>query len=393
MNAVLGELRETSWRRFGRRLLAPFPEVGGNGLVPIELGDAYFERMLAAIAGAAHSVDLEMYLWDDDELGRRFLTALARSARDGRDVRILVDAFGAREVIGPPLARVSDAGATVRVFNRLRLPVVARLLHRTHKKLLIVDGCIAFTGGAGFSQHFSRGKHRERPWHDRMYEVSGPIVHQLVTSFDVDFARWGRRGEALELTTPRAALCSGTDQDARGRVLRGWPDARDFPRALLEAVDAAHGEIRIGTPYFIPRVRLLAALLRAQHRGVAVELVMPGRRYSNPFVWAASRRGVGFLLRAGVRVFEYGDSFYHAKIAVVDERAALIGSSNLDGWSWRRNAELDLLFVDPPTVRRLGECVAHDRQRSEEITLESHSDRGFLDRLYERATRRIAEWL
>jgi cardiolipin synthase A/B len=393
LTAVPGGLRETSWRRLGRRLLTPFPETGGNAVLPLQLEDAYFERMLAAIADAEVSVDVEMYMWDDDDLGRRFLAALAQRARDGRRVRVLVDAWGAHEVIGPPLARLSETGATVRVFNRLRFPLVASLFHRTHKKLLIIDGCIAFSGGAGFSLHFTRGKHRERPWHDRMYELRGPIVHQLVTTFDVDFARWGRRREALDLTGQRSSACYETEQDARGRVLRGWPDSRDFPEALIEAVEAAHQAIRIGTPYFIPRVRLLAALIRAQHRGVSVELVLPERRFANPIMWAASRRAVGLLLRAGVRVFAYDVSFYHAKIAVVDERAALIGSSNLDPWSWRRNAELDLLFVDAPTVRGLGACFAADRERSNEITLESYRDRGLLGRFYERIAGRFADWL
>lgn len=386
-------VRSGRWLRLGRRLLAPFPEVSGNAVEPLALGgDAYFGSMLQAIAGARESVAVQMYLWDDDDLGRKFLDALREAAERGARVRVLVDAFGAREVTGAPLARVAAGGAEVRAFNAFRFDWLTRFHHRTHKKSLIVDRRLAFVGGAGFSLYFSRGKHRERPWHDRMFALRGPVVHQLVDTFDVDFSRWGPRGEPVERTLHDA----GAPIDAgpsRGRVLRGWPDTRDFPRALLGAVRDARDVIRIGTPYFVPRLRLLRSLADALRRGVRVELVVPSYQWSHPVLWYAARRYVGTLLQRGAAVYYYSPSFYHAKIAVVDDAHAFIGSSNIDGWSWRSNAELDLEFRDPATVTQLARCFEDDRENSAPLTSAAHRAAGLHHRAYQGAARLLARWM
>lgn len=387
------------WRRLGKRLIQPFPEVDGNRVRSLHDAAASFRIMLDAIRAAQTSVDLEMYLWDDDDLGRRFQRALSEAAKRGVRVRVLVDGFGASEVTGSPLRRVEEAGAAVRVFNPVRWYPYRRMFRRTHKKLLILDGCTGFCGGTGFSEVFLSGKSDERPWHDRMYQLSGPIVGQLITQFEVDFARWGpREGKfgsmpALGCASESHASVLTPKGSARGRVLRGWPDGRDFPSTLLKRLHGAHTTIRIGTPYFVPRVRLLLALMRALKRGVRVQLIVPAPEFSNLVLWHGGRRYLAPLLKRGAEVRLYGESFYHAKIAVIDQDVAIIGSSNLDGWSWRRNAELDLCFTDGATAQSLTTDFESDWLASRPFTPELFRGGGAWNVFAAWIAERVRRWL
>lgn len=323
-----------------------------------------------------------MYLWEADRTGLRFADALLDAHRRGCRVRVLVDGWGASEVI-PSLRQLADAGIDVRVYNPIRVRVLRFLFHRTHKKLLIVDGEQAFTGGAGFSEHFSGFKRNERPWHDRMYRIEGPAVAQLATVFASDLSRWRSIGEPRVGPHERGIVDHPRTGDAVLRVLRGWPDSPDYAKTLLRAVREAESHVLLGTPYFIPPRRLRRALHHALARGIDVRIVVPALDGASPLTWFAARRHYGGILRRGGRVFEFGPRFYHAKIAVVDDRVALFGSSNLDGWSWRRNAELDLLTKDEGSARQLRACFDEDCSGATEITFEEHRSRSRGQRLIE----------
>ena len=342
-------------RRLNRRLDAAFPELAGNAVVATDRVAGFFDGMLAAIAAARSSVDVEMYLWDDDEVGRSFIEALRDSAARGLRVRVLVDAVGASSVL-EPLAAVTQAGGDVRVFSPFNIRFLRRYFHRTHKKLLICDGARAFTGGAGFSRHWSSGARSEHPWHDRMFDVRGPVVAQLVRVFETDFYRWAGRCGPADAAGPADANPCVEEGTARLRVLRGWPDARDFRATLIEQVRASRERVWLGSPYFIPPPSLLRALTAALRRGVDVRLVLPCGNYLHPLLWHASRRHYGWFLRRGATIHEYAGAFYHAKLAVIDSTAAIFGSSNLDYWSWNRNAEIDVLATDEATAELVAAC-------------------------------------
>lgn len=387
----LGDLFQ---RRLGRRLRTPFPGVPGNSVAPLEHGSRYYERMVEAIAAARSAVDVEMYLWEDDEVGRIFADALAAAAARGLRVRVLADAQGAREVLAT-LDAVREAGGDVRVFNPFRLRWWSRYVHRTHKKLLILDGAVAFSGGAGFSTHFSLGKRRERPWHDRMFELRGPIVTQLGTTFESDFARWERGAlhpEDPDVTVP-ILRPPGAAGPAVMRVLRGWPDARDFRPLLLDAVRASRERVWIGTPYFLPPHTVRAALYAAAHRGVDVHVVIPCLAHSHPLIYHAVRARYGRWLRKGVRLHEFGERFYHAKAFVADRTVAVVGSSNLDSWSWRRNAEMDVAILDAESVDAVAALLAADRARSREVTPEDARIRELVASVKATTASWLEEWL
>ncbi len=377
------------WRRLGARLVAPFPVVPGNELRFFPGTEAALTAIRAAIGAARHSVDVEMYLWDDDDEGRAFATALADAAERGVRVRVLADALGAREALAGCLRGVAARGVALRVFDVRSLPLVRRLMHRTHKKLVVVDGAAAWCGGAGFSRHFTRGTLRELPWHDRMFEVRGPLVAQVAAIFAADFERFGPRRPLAPAAVTDAPPPCGT---AVGRALRGWPDPRDFTGTFLVAVSRARERVLIGTPYFMPPFRLRRALRAALRRGVDVQLVLPSHEGASRILWYASRRHLGGFLRRGARVFEFGPAFYHAKLAVVDRDHAFLGSSNMDAWSWRRNAEIDFVFHDADTVERVAMCFAEDRAAAREVTAAEHHARGPLHRLFERIAGIFDEW-
>ena len=162
---------------------------------------------------------------------------------------------------------------------------------------------------------------------------------------------------------------------------------------LLRAVRGAREKVLIGTPYFVPRLRLLAALTGALRRGVHVELVVPSLEWAHPLLWYAARRYVGVMLQRGAVVRYYAPSFYHAKIAVVDDTHAFLGSSNLDGWSWRRNAELDLVFTDAATVAEIAACFDADREHAPVLTRDEHRKAGLRHRTWQSVARVFARWL
>lgn len=380
--------------RLGRRIREPFAPADGCAVEPLGPGAAFFERMASAIDGARREVDVEMYLWHDDDVGRLFAGALARAARRGVRVRVLTDAQGARDA-DEIVAGVAAAGADVRVFNPFRLRFWSRYIHRTHKKLLLVDGAVAYTGGAGFSLHFSGGKSGERPWHDRMYELRGPVVSQLLAVFEAGFGRWD----------PACAPCAGPDATvpilptpsvsggARIRVLRGWPDARDFRTVLLDAIRSAERRVWIGTPYFLPPHSVRKALYDAAARGVDVRVIHPSLDHANAVLYHAVRARYGRYLRRGVQIHEFATAFYHAKTLVVDGTLAVVGSSNFDSWSWKRNAEIDLAVDDAGTVERIAELLVSDWAASRLVTPEDARVRSFLASVGHRLVQSIEDWL
>lgn len=381
-----------SRRRLGRRILEPFPAVAGNSFAAAEHGPSYFGRMLDAIAAARSSVDVQMYLWDDDELGLRYVEALRAAAARGVRVRVLIDAVGSRAIVDR-ISVVDDAGGDVRLFSPFRIKFLRRYFHRTHKKMIVCDGEAAFTGGAGFSLYWSGGKRREGPWHDRMFEMRGPVLEQLARTFETDFERWPARHARMPPERADAKIELAAAGTAELRVLRGWPNARDFRHELVERIRAARERVWIGTPYFIPPPSLLRALSGARKRGVDVRLVLPSGNHSHPLFWHASRRHYGFLLRRGVTIHEFDHGFYHAKLAVIDRDAAIVGSSNLDYFSWSRNAEMDILVTDRDSVDLVADCFEADRARGRSLSLREMGLSGTWLKMKDRMAGWFARWM
>ncbi len=317
------------------------PAEDSNAVELLVNGDAAFPSMLAAIDDAKRSVALSTYIMHDDEVGREFVAALAKAKARGVEVRVLVDGIGSGYF--PPIRhRLREAGLPIALFMHSALPWRMPFLNlRSHKKLLVVDGMVGFTGGMNITGESLLGAKPRHPVADTHFRLTGPIVAQIADAFARDWSF--TTGEDLEGSAWFPGEFLSGEESAVARVIASGPDhyLEKIELVMLQAIGCAAQSIRIMTPYFVPPEGLVTALSLAALRGVDVEVLVP-RRSNKRFVDYAMQAHIGPLLDHGVR-FWYGQApFNHSKLMVVDRRWCLIGSANWDVRSLRLNFELDV---------------------------------------------------
>ena len=340
----------------------------GNAVRVYTNGEAFYPAMIEAIAGATRSVNMECYIFQPGRIADRFIEALSERARAGVNVTIVVDAIGSLFFWGRPVRRLRKAGCRIESYQRLRWYSLARLNNRTHRELLIVDGRVAFVGGAGIADWWAHGRRKRRPWRDTMARIEGPIVAALQ---GVAAENWleccgeiftGPEYfpdlEPVGNTTAFVVKSSPSDRATVSRVTF---------QLLMEAAD--HG-VRITTPYFLPDRALRRALVELAGRGVSISVIVPGRHTDQQWVRFASRRMWGALLRAGIRIYEYRRVMMHAKMLIIDDLWTVIGTTNIDNRSFEHNDEVNVAMRDPEVAARLLEDYARDVGDSDEVTLE-----------------------
>jgi cardiolipin synthase len=359
----------------------------GNSIVPLENGEAAYPAMLAAIDNARSSIHLCTYIFDGDDTGKRFVTALARAADRGVQVRVIVDSLG--EKYSRPTARVLLKGSAVKFRRFLPLRPGGYLNLRNHRKILVVDGMLGFTGGMNIgNRHLVSG--RPPVVKDLHFQVRGPVVADLQRTFldDWRFAKGEQlTGERLFPELPPA----GT---ALVRSVSDGPDKkfRKLHWIILGALSCARKQVTIVTPYFIPDRSLIAALVTAALRGVAITMVLP--EVNNlPFVQWASRSYLWELLQHGVRIYAQPAPFVHTKFMVVDGSWSLIGSANLDPRSLRLNFELDLEVYDLDFGQLLERRCTAALAISREITLAEMDSRSFPIKIRDGAAKLFSPYL
>lgn len=367
------------------------PLVGGNAVRPLVNGDEAYPEMRAAIDVATKSVTLYSYIFNDDAEGRQFVDALARAVRRGVQVRVLIDDVGVRYSFPPVHWALRRAGVRVARF----LPIlsgrgVAFLNLRTHRKLMVVDGRVAFSGGmniAAANVHARAGRNAIRDLH---FRIEGPVVRQLQDAFAED---WG--------FTTREVLEGPTwfpDVENRGsasaRAITNGPDS-DFEvlrNVLLGALSAARESVRIVTPYFVPDAQTIAGLAVCALRGVKVDVVLPSRGNIKLAEWA-SRAIVWQVLEPGCRVYLSPPPFEHTKLFIVDRTWALFGTTNWDTRSLRLNFELDVECYDRELAGLLDDMVAGRIAMSRPYTLHDADSRSFPARVRDGVARLFAPYL
>ena len=369
------------------------PLVAGNVVYPLINGDEAYPAMRAAIDEATSSVALCSYIFADDAEGRLFVNALARAARRGVEVRVLIDDVGVRYSFPPVHWRLARAGVQVARF----LPIlsgrgVAFLNLRSHRKLLVVDGRVAFAGGmniAGPNVH-ARAAAPGRAIRDMHFRIEGPVVRQLLEAFAEDWAFTTR--EVLEgAAWYRDPENSGS---VSARTLTNGPDS-DFEvlrSVLLGALSAARESVRIVTPYFVPDAQTIAALGVCALRGVRVDIVLPSRGNIRLAEWA-SRAMAWQVLRPGCRVYLSPPPFEHTKLFVVDRTFVLFGTTNWDTRSLRLNFELDVECYDRDLAGRLDDLIAERIAISRPYTLADADGRPFPARVRDGVARLFAPYL
>jgi cardiolipin synthase len=345
----------------------------GNRVELFRDGRSGLDAMLAAIAGARRRVHLESYIFRADAIGQRFLQAMAERARAGAEVRLLFDGVGSFGLPQAALADLLAAGGDAVAFNPVgRIWPRWAPRRRDHRKLLVVDGEVGFTGGLNIGDEYHLGTPAggglRVPWRDAHLRIQGPAVAQLEAVF---LESWFR---ADAPDHPALLLPAAAPQAAEGEVLGLLPDGPTYHRRrmrelLIRALERAQQRARLVTPYFVPDMRLRRALAAAAARGVRVDVLIAGWSDHPVLRWAARAR-LPELLARGVRVREFDTAMMHAKVAVFDDRWAVVGSSNLDRQSLEHSYELNLLVEGGELPRALARLVDEDLAAARPITRE-----------------------
>ena len=293
--------------------------------------------MLDEIRAARASVNMECYIFRADSTGRQFMEALAERARAGVAVTLVVDAVGSVGFGLGAIRELRSAGCRVELYQRIRWYRLARLNNRTHRELLIVDGRVAFVGGAGVADSWGTGRPGHRPWRDTMARVQGPVVAAVQGVFAENWLECC--GEILvgDLYFPALEPCGET----LALVVKSSPaDRATVSRVVFQLLlEGTRETVRINTPYFLPDRSLRKTFVELARRGVKVDLILPGASTDQRWVRLASRRKYGQLLEAGIRIHEYRPGMIHVKAMIVDGVWAVIGTTNIDNRSFEHNDE------------------------------------------------------
>ena len=356
--------------------------VDGNDVVLLENGIQAFPAMLGAIAGAKSSVHMEMYIFRDSEIGREFVEALAERARTGVRVRLLLDALGSTGFGDRNRRVLEDAGAYVEFFRPVRLFSLRNVHLRTHRKVLIVDGETAFTGGICIDDSWMGDADAPDRWRETQVLVRGPVVRQM----QVAFARaWLEATGELLNSQPLYPFLEPVG-DKRCQLMDSTPGVATNPARLsfLVAVESAQESLDVTNPYFVPDRSMKDALMAAARRGVRVRLILSGRKTDIKPVRYAGRISYHDLLEAGVEIFEYQPARLHAKTAVVDGLWATVGSTNINRRSFAWNYESNLNVFDRGFAGELVGMFERDLLVSRQVTLEDWKERPFSQKIKER---------
>jgi cardiolipin synthase len=384
----------------------------GNKVTLLQDGPATYKSMFEALQAARSHIHLEMYIIEDDEVGQRFADALIAKRKQGVQVVLIYDSVGSLATPKEYFQRLQDAGVDTLEFNPVN-PLAAKagwqLNQRNHRKLLIVDGKVAFLGGINISGVYSSGsltagsrssakktdgektdKRDQRPWRDTQIRVEGPVVAELQKTF---IEAWQKqKNEPPPTKNPFPPLKPEGKETVR--VVAGWADetVSAVYVTLLSAINSAESEILLTIAYFVPDPQLMGALKDASKRGVDVKIILPS--YTDFWaVFHAGRSHYDELLEAGVKIYERQDRVLHAKTALVDGVWSTIGSTNLDWRSLLHNHELNAVVLGTEFGAQMHAMFERDLAASQQITLEQWRKRPIAHRLKEAAARMWAYWL
>ncbi|MBI5279683.1 MAG: cardiolipin synthase B [Burkholderiales bacterium] len=353
----------------------------GNKATELINGDAIFPAMLDAIRGAQRSVLFETYIYWSGEVGEQFAEALAERARAGVRVHVLVDWVGSAKMDASLIDRMKQAGVEVEKYRPLRWYNLGRLNNRTHRKLLVVDGRVGFTGGVGIAQEWTGNAQDPQHWRDSHFRIEGPVVAQMQS---VMLDNWVKtKGAVLHgpeyfpplepVGTQKAQMFSSSPSGGSESMLMMY----------LLAITAAKQSIDLSSAYFVPDAITRRALAQAVARGVRVRIILPGEHIDAETVRRASRGLWGDLLEAGVEIYEYQPTMYHCKVMIVDGFMTSVGSTNFDVRSFRLNDEANLNVYDAGFARRQVRVFEEDLKRSRRITLQQWLARPWSEKLHE----------
>jgi cardiolipin synthase len=373
------------------------PILRGGTAEILQNGCRFFPAMLDAIRGARETVNFQVYIFESDPVGQRFVDAFEERARAGVEVRVLLDGFGSWRFKKRDRDRLRRAGVKLEFFRPLRLLTLVRAFKRDHRRAIVVDGRVAFTGGAAVAKKWDGDARDKEEWRDSMARLTGALAHGVQTAFGENWVY--RTGEILtgdRFFPPAAGDAPDTrtvPDDPCGIALVSSPADMAQPiRVLLWlSFTCAKQRLWISSSYFVPEGRLREAIAERAREGVDVRLLVPGPATDAKPVRLAGRSHYEELLEAGVRIFEFEPAMMHAKTVVVDGRWTVVGSANMDNRSVELNEENILGVSDPRLAAQVEHGLRGDFARAREIKLEEFRRRGRAARVLERLARLLIE--
>jgi cardiolipin synthase A/B len=355
----------------------------GNRVFVFTNGSAFYPAMRDAILEAESSVNLEAYIFSSGEVASMLIDAMIQRARAGVEVRLVLDAIGSSSLNRADRERLRDAGCRVSFYQPMTWHRLHRINNRTHRELMVVDGTIAFTGGAGVADWWMKpttGWFRTKPaWRDTMARLEGPIVAALQGVFAENWLECC--GEIL--TGPRHWPALRPAGHTEAMLVKSSPsDRATVSRVVFQMlIEGATREIDISTPYFLPDRALRRALVRTARRGVRVRIIVPGAATDQRWVRLASRRMYHELLEHGVQLYEYRPGMTHVKALMVDDTWTVLGTTNVDNRSFEHNDEVNVAMKDREVTKRLLQDFESDLAASDAIDLDDWRARPLFEKL------------
>ena len=374
-------LNDPQFRREMSVLLGP-GIMPGNRIVDLQNGDEIFPSMLEAIQGAKRTITFETYIYWSGDIGKKFADALAERARAGVEVSMIVDWAGSIKMDDDLLGEMKAAGVRIVKYRPLHWYNISRLNNRTHRKLLVVDGKIGFTGGIGIADQWTGHAQNPEHWREVHFRVEGPVVAQFQSAFNDNWIK--TTGELLNGPDYFPELLPAGDMDAHLFIASPAGGSESMHLMYLTSIAAAVQSIDLAASYFVPDELIIEALIVARKRSVRIRVLVPGEHIDSQAVRLASKASWGELLKAGVEVHEYLPTMLHVKLLVVDRELVSVGSTNFDMRSFQLNDEASLNIYNTAFAGRMTEVFEADLLQAKRYSYEMWEQRPFSEKFAEK---------
>ncbi|MES2316363.1 MAG: phospholipase D-like domain-containing protein [Pseudomonadota bacterium] len=375
----LYNIDDPQFRRSMSILLGP-PIVEGNQVEALLNGDAIFASMLKAIRGAEKTITFETYIYWSETIGAEFSTALIERARAGVKVHVMLDFIGSIKMDDSAMVAMEQAGIKLERFHKPVWWKFTKLNNRTHRKVLVVDGKIGFTGGVGIADQWRGAAQDKQHWRDTHFRVEGPVVGQMQAVFADNWTK--ATGVVLDGPAYFPALVAKGGHAAQMFSSSPSGGSESMLLMFLMSITAAQHTIHLSSSYFVPDELTIKALVAAAKRGVKIRIITPGDNIDSDVVRAASRARWGALLAAGIEIAEYQPTMYHVKALTVDSLMVSVGSTNFDNRSFSLNDEANLNVIDAQFATEQVKVFNNDWKKAKIISYAVWKDRPLLEKAY-----------
>ena len=358
--------------------------VDGNEVKVLINGDKIFPEMLKAIRGAKHTITFETFIYWGDSVGEEFANALAERAGSGINVHILLDWLGSVKMEQKLLNKMISAGVKIQRYHKPHWIHLTRLNNRTHRKLLIIDGQMGFTGGVGIADQWRGDARNPKEWRDTHFQVTGPVVGQMQAVFMDNWIK--SSGQVLHDEKYFPAIKKTGNMPAQMFSSSPGGGGDSMVLMYLMAITAATESIDLSSAYFVPDELSTNALIAASKRGVKIRIITPGKHIDTQIVRRASRSGWGEMLKVGIKIAEYSPTMYHCKVLIVDKLMVSVGSTNFDNRSFRLNDEANLNVLDKDFAKDQSQIFESDWAKSSQFTYKQWKERPFREKVLAKAS-------